>query len=219
MTDPIVGLFTELLDRFGLVVALLAFAGFNYVLIARRSRKAEASALEAQTAQQTAITEQFTAQAAENRRLQNEVNAVNLEFAAMRTALRDAETARKALQDELTATRKTAEAAQAAHTASSEKAAALERELADLRLKVQTLETERTARTGEVQRETDRALKLEREVNELRTRVARLEGENSALHRVIEKLNVVSVHPSPHDPSDPTDPPPRVLPLTREDAA
>lgn len=219
MTDPIIGIFTELLDRFGLLAALMAFAGFNYVLIARRSRKAEASALEAQTAQQTAITEQFTAQAAENRRLQNEVNAVNLEFASMRTALRDAETARKALQDELAATKKTAEAAQAAHQASAEKAAGLARELTDLRQKVLTLETERAVRTDELKRETERALKLEREVTDLRARVARLEGENNALHKVIDKLNVVSVHPSPHDPSDPTDPPPRVLPLTREDAA
>jgi chromosome segregation ATPase len=201
--DQLIPFVQGLIDKFGLVAVLAAFGAVNYLLIARSSRKAEDAASaaesardEANTRQQDAITAQFTVLATENRRLQARVDTLEAAQVAMAAA--------NAVQEkELRATQHTAELAQAAHQQAVEKATALECEVQELRGKVQALEAERTTRANDLARETDRAAKLEREVTDLRARVARLEGENSALHKVIEKLNVVSVKPHPDDDPDP----------------
>jgi chromosome segregation ATPase len=165
------------------------------------SEAAAASAKEAATRQQDAMTAQFTVFSNENRRLQSRVDTLEAAQVAMATTA-------AAQEKELRATQHTAELAQAAHQAAVEKATTLECEVQELRGKVMALESERTTRANDLARETDRAAKLEREVTDLRARVARLEGENSALHKVIEKLNVVSVKHTPDD-----DPPPGGAPV------
>lgn len=197
-------LLPQLIEQYGLVAALIALSIINYVLMRRRTQKTDDQARAAITAQQNAITAQFTEVSADNRRLHSEVQKLSAELATVRADLHKANEERDDLAQELAATKRMAEAAEAAHKASAERAAVLEKEVNELRGKVLTLETERTVRTDELKRETERASKLEREVHDLRARVARLEGENSALHQVLEKLNVVSVKPPPDDP--PTEP-------------
>jgi chromosome segregation ATPase len=206
--DQLIPFVQGLIDKFGLVAVLAAFGAVNYLLIARSSRKAEDAASaaesareEANTRQQDAITAQFTVFSNENRRLQSRVDTLEAAQVTMAAAA-------AAQEKELKSTQHTAELAQAAHQQAVEKAAALEREVQELRGKVTALEAERTTRANDLARETDRAAKLEREVTDLRARVARLEGENSALHKVIEKLNVVSVKHTPDD-----DPPPGGAPV------
>lgn len=211
------GFIQYLIDQYGLVLALLAFAGVNYVLIARRTKQTESKAQEAVTAQQAAVTEQFTALSNERRALQTQLDAVRAELDTLRTQLHAVNDDREELALELASTKRTAEAAQSAQKASDERAVNLAHELENVRVKVMTLETERATRVDELRKETERAAKLEREVTDLRTRVARLEGENSALKQVLDKLNVVSVKPPDHDP--PTPPTARVRPMKDEEAA
>lgn len=214
--DQLIPFVQNMIDRFGLIAVLAAFGAVNYLLIARSSRKAEdaASAAEsarqdANTRQQDAITAQFTVLSNENRRLQARADALETAQAAMAAA--NATQAK-----ELKETQHTAELAKAAHQTAVEKAAALETQVRELQDKVTTLEAERMTRASELTRETERAMKLEREVHDLRARVNRLEGENSALHKVIEKLNVVSVKPPPDD-TPPTEP--KIMPIDQERAA
>jgi chromosome segregation ATPase len=211
-------LFQSLLDQYGLAVALIALSIVNYVLMRRRTQKTDDQAQAAITAQQNALTAQFTAQSEDNRKLHAELQSVRAEQVAQHAQLDAARAARDDLAQDLAATKRTADAAQSAQKASDARAAELSKELDALRTKVQQLETERTARTEELKRETERATKLEREVTDLRGRVARLEGENNALHKVIDKLNVVSVKAPDPDPDPDTPPTARVRPTPEPDS-
>lgn len=161
------------------------------------------SKLNSATKAQDAITKAFGEQAPELAKLRSRVEANE---AALDVAQHD----RDRVQEELDVTRRTAEAAQVALQKANERATALEKQVAELGTKITALETERLTRIDDLKRETERATKMEGKVTDLqlqvadlRAQVARLEGENSALHKVIEKLNVVSVKPPPDDPNPP----------------
>lgn len=202
----VMGWIQGLIDQFGLLAALLAFAGVNYVLITRSSHKADDKARNAATAQQQAITEQFTVLAVENRRLQSRVDT--LEAAQVIQAASGLAQEKELKQ-------------------AQERAGRLEIEVKTLTEKVAALETEKTVRAGELERERRQGETLNRsllaaneQIAQLRDRVSKLEGENTALRLILEKIQVVKVDPEPDPPPNP--PPPVALhvePHKREGAA
>lgn len=196
-----------LIDRFGLVAGLLAITALNYILIRRSASKSEDAAKNAATAQQQAITAQFTTLAEDNRRLQARVDALE-------AAADEARAASMVMAAELNEAKREAVAQQKALIAAQEKAAQLEGSVKTLTDKVLALESEKVQRAGELERERVQGQALTRSLNsanaqiaQLKDRVSRLEGENAALKLMLEKLKVVEVKTDP-DPDPDPDPPP-----------
>lgn len=197
--DPI-SLLQQWIKEYGLLAALVAFAGFNYVMIIRSQRKSENERLEsetraheANTAQQNLITEQFRAMSEENRKLRLAIDEIEKQA-------KIAENERSKMAIELaTYSRITNEQKREIEEA-HQKALALEMEIKSLSEKVFTLESIRASQESELQRErTDsESLKVAlRNANEqivlLRERVSKLEGENKSLRDMFAKIEIISV--------------------------
>ena len=204
MTE-IIAFLRELIDRFGLVAALLVIVIINYVMQSRSFRHAENKARDAATAQQEAVTKQFTAFAADNRRLQAAVDALE---AAQSAA--DADRVKMAL--ELDAAKKTSAAQETAMKAAQDKAISLEAEVKTLAGKVAVLESEKAAQASELERERTEGQALKRsltaantQIAQLRDRVSNLEGQNQAMKEILEKIRIVAV--GPPEPEPPSPPP------------
>lgn len=200
------------IGEYGPVLGTLLIGLFLYFLMRRSASKTEDDAKAAATETQRAVTLQFTALSTENRSLHVRIDALE----AAKDAI-EAEHAR--IVAELTEAKRAAAVQQAAMKAAQDKAALLEVDVKALTEKVATLETERDARAGELERErqqvqtTSRSLRAANEkIAQLQERVHALEIENSAFALLLEKIQVIKVDPDP----DPPEPPPVALHIESE---
>lgn len=194
------------IGEYGPVLGTLLIGLFLYFLMRRSASKTEDDAKAAATETQRAVTAQFMAMSVENRSLHVRIDALE----AAKDAI-EAEHAR--IVAELTEAKRTAAVQQAAMKAAQDKAALLEVDVKTLTEKVATLETERDARAGELERERRQVQTTKRELTsanekiaQLQKRVQALEVENSAFRLLLDKIQVIKIDPDGTDP-DP-DPPP-----------